>query len=234
MTFATSGDLIGTLIAALLTLLVFFYIVGDNPLFRLTIHIFIGVSAGFAGAVAIRSVVIPTVINPLLGLAGGDFSLQNLLGLVPVVLSLLLLTKLFDKISPVGNIAMAYLVGIGAGVAIGGAVFGTLFPQVVAATDLLDLGTLQPNGFMSQVGEFTSRLIALVGIIATLIYFQFSARHVPNAAPQRPQWIETISLVGHGFIAITLGTIFAGVFAAALTALIERIQFLWTLLLSFM
>jgi energy-converting hydrogenase Eha subunit A len=33
-----------------------------------------------------------------------------------------------------------------------------------------------------------------------------------------------IAVVGQVFIAITLGTLFAGVFSAALTALVDRIQ----------
>ncbi len=38
--------------------------------------------------------------------------------------------------------------------------------------------------------------------------------------------MEGLALVGQIFIAITLGVIFAGVFSASLTALIERLHFI--------
>ena len=42
------ADWIGALFGFILTLVVFSYLIGDNPVFRLTLHLFIGVSAGFA------------------------------------------------------------------------------------------------------------------------------------------------------------------------------------------
>jgi len=234
MIFTSLPDLIGTLIGALLTIFILSYVIGDNPLFRATIYIFIGVAAGFAGAVAVRSVLIPFFISPILTIASGNVNTANLLNLVPIILSLLLLTKMFNRVTRLGNISMAYLVGIGAAVAISGAIFGTLFPQSLGAMNLLKLDTLSNTGVLGEAGEFINRIIAFVGTLATLIYFQFTAKPVPNAAPQRSQWIEWISKVGHGFIAVTFGATFAGVFAASLSALIERIQFLWHLFLSFL
>lgn len=42
-----SVDLIWTLIGFFLTLLVFSYIFGDNPVFRLVSYIFVGIIAGY-------------------------------------------------------------------------------------------------------------------------------------------------------------------------------------------
>jgi hypothetical protein len=102
---------------------------------------------------------------------------------------------------------MAFLVGVGAAAAVGGAVLGTLFPQVEAAASLVDIETG----------------IALVGTVFTLVYFQFSVRAGPDETPQRNQVVEVIGWGGQAFIAVTFGVIFAGVYAAALTALIERV-----------
>ena len=41
-------ETIGPIIAAVLTLLVFSYIFGDNVLFKLAAHIFVGVAVGYA------------------------------------------------------------------------------------------------------------------------------------------------------------------------------------------
>jgi hypothetical protein len=42
--------------------------------------------------------------------------------------------------------------------------------------------------------------------------------------------VTTLGWIGQVFIAITLGVLFAGVFAAAMTALIERLSFIWSFL----
>ena len=223
-------DLIGAGLGFLFTLLVFSYVLGDNPLFRFTISVFVGVSAGFAGAVALRNVIFPDLLLPLLrvvllAMTGTTPPPEDMLVLLPLFLSALLLMKMSRSLGRMGNVAMAYLVGVGAAAAIGGAVLGTLFPQLNASMNLMDLGAIdiEQADFLTFGWEAFSRLVALVGTLATLIYFHFGARAEPNAPPQRSPWIEFIGKLGQGFIAITFGMMFAGVYAAAVTALIERL-----------
>ena len=45
----------------------------------------------------------------------------------------------------------------------------------------------------------------------------------PDATTKRNRILEIIAWVGRLFIAITLGVLFAGVYTAALTAMIERL-----------
>jgi hypothetical protein len=66
----------------------------------------------------------------------------------------------------------------------------------------------------------------LIGTLTTLIYFQFGAVKSRGRSASRPEWLEWVGLVGQVFIAITFGALFAGVFSASLTALIERLYFL--------
>lgn len=77
-----SLDLIMASVSFLFTLMVLSYLMGDNPLFRLAIHIFIGVSAGYAAAVAWHQVLSPKLIQPLL--SGG--LLESTLFIVPLLL----------------------------------------------------------------------------------------------------------------------------------------------------
>jgi hypothetical protein len=74
-------------------------------------------------------------------------------------------------------------------------------------------------------------LIILVGTLATLIYFHFGIRRKgsEDQASQRPAWLETIGGIGQFFIAVTFAALFSGVYLAAVTALIERMSFLWNL-----
>jgi uncharacterized membrane protein len=69
----------------------------------------------------------------------------------------------------------------------------------------------------------------LVGTIATLAYFHFGASRKDDGSVKRNGLIEAFAWVGKLFVALTLGVLFAGVYAAALSALIERIHSLFAL-----
>lgn len=217
-------DLIGIFVGFIFTIMVFSYVFGDNVLFRVAIHVFIGVAAGYMAVVVAYNVIWPQMLAPLLGLLTGNWqaALPSFLG---ILLAILLFTKISPRLAELSSPVMAYLVGVGAAAAIGGAVLGTLFPQVRATWNLFDLTAIQQGG-----GDFVSRLFngsfVMVGTLATLVYFHFGTRHAPGGIPRRAPWIEIIALVGQGFIAVTFGALLAGVYAASLTALIERLNFI--------
>jgi hypothetical protein len=48
-----SIEFISALIGLVLTLMIFSYLLGDNPLFRFAIYLFIGVASGYAAAVTV-------------------------------------------------------------------------------------------------------------------------------------------------------------------------------------
>jgi len=57
-------DLIGALLGFLLTVFIFSYIVGDNVLFRIATHLFVGVAAGYVAIVVIQNIILPQMIWP--------------------------------------------------------------------------------------------------------------------------------------------------------------------------
>jgi hypothetical protein len=122
------------------------------------------------------------------------------------------------------------MVGVGVAAAIGGAVLGTIFPQVNATINLFDMGAIRVEE--SVVWQLVRGGFILVGTLATLIYFQFGAVKSKGSSTTRPEWLEWLALVGQVFIAITFGALFAGVFSASLTALIERLYFLLNFVFS--
>src|SRR5574339_878801 len=128
-----SIDILSAFIGLILTLMVFSYLIGDNPLFRIAVYLFIGAASGYAATVIWHYVLVPKLFQPL---TTSDPN-QLLLTIVPLLLSMSLLTKLSPRISWIGNFAMAVLVGVGAAAAVGGALLGTLIPQVGAAIDAL-------------------------------------------------------------------------------------------------
>ena len=213
-------DLFWTAVAFFLTLCIFSYALGDNPFFRLATHLFIGVAAGYIVVVLFNQVLWPKLgLALLLGTPT-----ERLLTIVPAVLSLLMLAKLIPGTARAGNLSMGFLVGAGAAVTIGGAITGTLFPQTMATINLFNLRNTSAGGALAA---FLEGLFVLVGSAVTLIYFYFGARKSASGQLKRPIWIETMAKVGEIFIAVTFGALFAGVFVAAMTALLERATFLW-------
>ncbi len=210
-----STDVLGSALAFLLTLLVLSYLVGDNPLFRIAVYIFIGVAAGYVAVVAFWQVLWPDLIIPLVA----GTVMQRVTLAVPLLLTGLLLMKAWPPLARLGMPAMGMLVGAAAAAAIGGSIVGTLFPQVQA--------TIQPfqlqNAGLADI--LFNGLLVLVGVVTTLVYFHFGAQTSPDGSIRRFVLVEWVAILGGIFIAITLGVLFAGVYSAALTALIERLRF---------
>jgi len=218
------SDLVGLFLGFMFTLFIFSYILDDNFLFRLTINIFIGVAAGYAGTVVFYSILWPRLIYPLIY---GNSDIR-ILAIIPLFLSILLLTKILPRyghwswLSKIGNPSMAYLVGVGAAVAIGGGIVGTLFPQVSASINLLNRQASESSGTNIWLYLFNGGIV-LVGTITTLAYFQFSTSARNSQKGQPAGWIGVLGKIGQIFIAITFGVMFAGIYAATLVALIERL-----------
>ena len=207
-------ELISALLGFLLTLMVFSYLIGDNPLFRVAIYLFIGVSSGYAATVIVNYVLIPRLGS----LQGNDVN-QLILVAIPLLFGVTLFAKLSPRFSWLGNFAMAVLVGVGAAVAIGGALLGTLMPQLGSAISMFDLRAV------GGVSRLLQGVVMLGGTVFTLASFHFSAGRAADGTPKRNPIIEGIAWVGRLFIAITLGVLFAGVYMSALTAMIERLSF---------
>ena len=204
-------EAISAIIGLVLSLLIFSYLIGDNPLFRSAIYLFIGVASGYAAVVIWHQVLLPKLFQPLLSADPN----QLLPVVIPLGLSVSLLAKLSPRISWIGSFAMAMLVGVGAATALSGAVIGTLIPQSRAAMDTFSSLT---------VGRLLQGVVMLAGTALTLAHFQFSATRAADGSVKRNVIFELLAWIGRIFIAITLGVLFAGVYMAALSAMIERLS----------
>jgi hypothetical protein len=210
-----SIDVISGFIGLILTLLVFSYLIGDNPLFRFTIYLFIGVSSGYAAVAAWHYVLWPKLFSQL-----GDRN-QLILLSVPLVLTISLLAKLSPRISWMGNFAMAVLVGVGAATALAGALIGTLLPQAQAAINAFDLSGAAGSTTFVRLVEAG---IMLLGTVLTLAAFHYTVGRAPDGSTKPSGLLNGLSIAGRVFVSITLGVLFAGVYIAALTAMIERLS----------
>jgi hypothetical protein len=212
-------DLLGSALGLLLTLLVFSYLLGDHFLVRLIFYGYIGLMAGFSVVIAFNSVIYPQLVQPLI-----DNPITGWIQIAaPLFLCGLLLFKLSSRFSRLGNLSLAFLVGVGLAALIGGAIQGTLMPQLSAVISPFDLerSAMVAEGRLSGVVQ---GFLILFGTVTTLTYFHFGARPRASGLARRLEWIETLSWIGQIFIAIALGLIFAGLLKAGFVALVERIQ----------
>lgn len=214
-----SLDLIGKILAALLTLMVFSYLLGNNPLYRLAQHIFVGVAVGYAMLLLLGNILVPQVLSFRPGTLAGW-----LVGL-PILLGLLLLFRLVQPVARAGRPQVPLLLGLSvlalniavstaAALAIGGALTGTIVPQLANTMRRLtpDLAGL-------------SSLVVVLGVIASLYYFQFSVR----AAGTRSASGLLVAGAGRWLILIALGATLGALTVSFVSALVERVDFLFSL-----
>ncbi|MGA9533047.1 MAG: hypothetical protein WBR18_10055 [Anaerolineales bacterium] len=214
--------LFGTALSALLTVMVLSYLWQDNAAFRTATYLFVGVAAGYAGAIAWHNVLQPGLIDPLFD--RGLSALTDVTVIVPWVLILLLLFKISPTTTRFGSISTALLVGVGAAVVVGGAIRGTLIPQSLAAMDTLNPAAVTPTTGETGLERSLNVAIMLVGTLTTLVYFRFSTKPTPTGESERTWLTAGLAYVGQIFIAITLGAMYAGVLMSTIIVLGERLQ----------
>jgi len=198
-------EIIQTILGAVLTFAVLSYLIGDNAFYRAAVHILVGVGAAYAVGVAIGQVLVPFTISPLLSRPGGDigplaFGLFGLLGWV------FLFAKVFRRTAWLGNVAVGTMLGVGAGVAIGGALFGTLLPQTSAAA-----------GSLRAPGGIVMGILLLASTVTTLLAFTYRFASRRSA-------LGAIGWVGRGFLYVALGATFALVFISGASILVAWVR----------
>jgi hypothetical protein len=211
---------IGTIIAAILTFMVWSYLLGDNPAFRIAEHLFVGIAVGYAVVVAWFNVVQPALF-------GAVAPQSPALAAVPLILCLLLMAKVRPAWSGVGNIAVAFLMGVGAALAVGGALFGTLGPQVAATAGL----SLDPGDYGDTQSALASpflwqNLAVLVGTVGTFFYFTFNTQPQGPLGGFRETFTRFWSGIGRWVIMMMLGALFANTVTSRFALLIGRVQWL--------
>jgi hypothetical protein len=203
-----SLDVIGSILAAVLTVMVFSYLAGNNPIYRLAQHLFVGVSLGFIAVVVLTTILLPRagtlVTNP-----GGSLPTA-----VPVLLGLLMLLRLARPGFGGSNPGFMIIAVTGAALALAGVLAGTLIPQTAAT--MLGLNPARPLDLLNN-------LIIIVGVIVTLHYFSFSVR----LGGQRSAAGTLVAGAGRWLIIATLGAVLGTLTVSFVSALIERVDFLF-------
>ncbi|HHN94425.1 MAG TPA: hypothetical protein ENK17_06625 [Anaerolineae bacterium] len=206
-------DVVGSLVGAALTVMVLSYLLGDNTFYRFALHLFIGTLIGYSFGIVLREVLFKMVFAQLV--------VNPLAVIVPLVLGLLLLFKGFPRQAYIGNFSIAYLVGVGAAVAMSGALLGTISPQIRAAGQDVSLKSLASF----RLGILDG-LLVLLGTISTLLMFNFADRQRRGALGVWGRVVAAFAAVGRVFLTVALGVAFAGALTASLSILIGRVEYI--------
>lgn len=212
------GEIVLVALGAVLTLFIFSYLLGDNPLYRLALHILVGVSVAYVFIVALRSVILPVISPP--EATESDVRVIWIVSMVGVLLGALLLIRGIRGLSWLSDIPVSILLGVGVGVALAGAVLGTLLPQLDAATNPAIPEPPILAGILQPVGQ----IVAVIGTVTGLMVFTFIVRRPTRGLASRV--LIGGSSVGRWFVLIGFGAVYGGVLMAGLTVFSDRVLYL--------
>jgi hypothetical protein len=153
------------------------------------------------------------VLLPLLDSTG-----ELILFIVALILTGLLLAKPIRGLTSITNLSLAFLIAVGTAVAVAGAITGTLIPLT------------QATGTATDAQGLVNGVLIVVGVVTSLLYFQYSARTNALGEAERGRLNRIIATVGQGFIAVTLGALYGTAILTSLTLLTERMSFITSIL----
>ena len=193
--------LAGIWVGAFLTIAIYSYILyKETIVFRFAEFTFIGVSFSIAIVQAVR-IIRNNVMMPL--------SQGNIAYIVPIILGLMLYTLPFKQYRWISRYTIAFLVGIGFGVSVRGAMTANIIKQV--------LGSITPPTTGTALDWFNYIWIAL-GFILVTTYFTFTVEHTgPYYWPTR---------LGRYVLMLGLGVYFGNTVQFRMAMLSGRVQYL--------
>jgi hypothetical protein len=201
--FFESGALgtAATWLAVLVTLCVWSYVVGERRLLRISQLLLAGLATGYLALIAVREVLIPQLITPLTTSAAHPELVLDLLLVAVLVAGRWLPRRLVA-------IPAAVLVGGSVGYALGGAVTGTLLPQLAA-------------GILPTAGGAGGELAGAIGVAITVPVLLSFLHGVP-----RSRFLVGVSSAGRWLMLGGLGAWFGFLLLSRLSLLVDRVGFL--------
>jgi hypothetical protein len=198
-----AGDTAGiaaTWTAAIVTVIVLGGMLGERRAFALAQHLLAGLATGYLALLAIREVIVPRVIEPLVTEPAGRPELWLALLLVIGTAAVAWLPR------PLAAVPLGVMIGSVAAFALGGAVIGTALPQAAAAI-------VVPG----QPADVISGLLALA--ITCLVLLSL-VRRMPTGGVVDGAWVAGRWLVIGG-----VGALLGFLLVSRLTLLLDRLHF---------
>lgn len=204
-------NLLGTWIAAGLTIAILSFLYRDNPFYKFAEHLFVGVSAGYWVIYIWAFDVQPMLVDEFLRQVG----IEKWLLVIPAVFGLMMMARWVPAAAWVSRWPISFTVGIAAGLALTAQVQGYIIPQIQATLlPMVSIGATTAE----TVGQSINNIVILVGVICALLFFYFSREHKGA--------LKVGSKIGVIFLMIGFGASFGYTVMARISLLIGRLTFL--------
>jgi len=211
-----SGEVVGVWIGAILTLGIFSFLYKDNPFYKFSEALFVGVSAGYWFVVTFWQYFLPKLIDNLalaytvLAVEGRiDYHWVYILG---GGLGILMLLRLFPSVGWLSRWSLAFIVGTTAGLQ---------FTRYLESNGIIQVkGTILPLIVGGDLNTTIGNIVIVVGTFCGLIYFFFSKEH--RGA------FGGAARIGVWFLMITFGALFGYTVMSRMSLLIGRMDYLFS------
>jgi hypothetical protein len=215
---------LGLWVGAALTLFALSFLYGDNPFFRFTEHVFVGVASAYWMVQGFWGTIVPKLLANLApeitdSLFGMDFPLgvpwtRRLFYALPLLMSGMLLTRLHPRARRAGTWTLAFLVGTTAGLRLIAFLDAGFMTQI--QNSVISLVAVSRSGF--DLGRTLNAILLTGGVICCLLYFFFSRRETgPVAIAGR---------FGLAILMVTFGASFGFSVMGRVAVLVGRMEFL--------
>lgn len=216
--------------AAFLTLAIMSFLYRDNPFYKFAEHLYVGVSAAYAMSLGFWTTLVgnlfPRISQNLSSWFHVPFTGYELHFLIPPVLGIILLLRLFPKVGWISRWSLAFIVGTTAGLNLPRFLRSDFIEQISATFMPLLVNWQSTGHFFSNLSLVASgQLIAMLtniviflGVFCGIIYFFFSKEHKGafGAASRFGIWI----------LMITFGASFGYTVMGRISLLVGRLTFL--------
>lgn len=188
-------------VAGFLTMAIFSFLWKDNAFYRTAEHLYIGVANGYSVSLIYYNVVVPNMIDPLVGAAhkvgeeGFSWSIMNpfedynFFIILPMMVGALYITRFIPNISWMLRIPIGITMGYYTAIAIPASFKASIVRQLEAS--------ILTRADFSEISVIWYGLLIFLATVATLVYFFFSAEHKGVLKPISEFGILTV-MVGFG------------------------------------
>jgi hypothetical protein len=160
-------NMIGTWIAAGLTIAILSFLYKDNPLYKFAEYLYVGVSAGYWVIYIWAFDVKPMLLDEFFRQVGTE----KWILVIPALFGVMMLTRWVPRAAWISRWPISFTVGIAAGLALTAQVQGYIIPQLQAT--LLPLVSFGEDAY-ATIGHSINNILLFVGVVCSILFFYFS------------------------------------------------------------
>jgi len=191
----------GVWLAAFFTLAIYSFLYGDNPAYKFSEHLFVGLGAAHAAVMGWEAMV-KQAWTPLTT-KGELWLLGALIG------GVMLLTRWFKPIAWISRIPLGFMMGVAAGLSLRSAIDSQFWRQIQST--------------LTMKLDSANNILYIVILVTTLTYFLFAF----NDKSGFGRGIKGVGVIGQYMMMIAFGASLGSTIMARLSLVIARLSFLF-------